>query len=122
VFRFSEGALAHDGGDRVVARSNARETVAGLLGQLYGRDTALAQLVLQLGDGREAVIAQGRKTVGGSVAIGTRCLRNSVAFFSTVARASSASRAGSSMGRVSSCCAVGSRLLFRAFSFTESAG
>jgi len=53
---------------------------------------------LQLRDGREAVIAQGRKTVGGSVAMGTRCLRISVAFFSTIARASSASRAGSSIG------------------------
>ena len=54
--------------------------------------------------------------------MGTRCLRMSIAFFSMVARASSASRAGSSMGRASSGFALGSGADFRVFSFTECAG
>ena len=42
------------------------------------------------------------KTVGGSVSIGTRCARSSVAAFCAFSRASSARRAGSSMFRSSS--------------------
>ena len=122
ALRLRKRALARDGRDRVVARTDARETGAGLLGKLHGRYPAPPERVPKLGDGRIAMIAQGRYTVGGSVAIGTRCLRNSVAFFSTVAFASSASREGSSTGRVSSCFGVGADSLFRVFSFTESAG
>ena len=44
----------------------------------------------------------GLKTVGGSVSIGTRCARISVAAFCAFSRASSARRAGSSMFRSSS--------------------
>ena len=60
ALRFSERALARDGRDGVVARTDARETVAGLFGELHRGDHALAQCVLQLRDGGEAVIAQGR--------------------------------------------------------------
>src|SRR5207244_1521001 len=52
ALRLRKRALARDGRDRVVARTDARETGAGLLGKLHGRYPAPPERVPKLGDGR----------------------------------------------------------------------
>src|SRR5581483_8592019 len=98
--RLAPRALAHDGRDRVVARTLALQEIAVLVGELERGDLVSPERVPQLRDGREAVSAQGRYTVGGSVAIGTRCLRSSCALLSIASRACAASTSGSSLTRV----------------------
>jgi hypothetical protein len=93
----AQRAFAGQRRDGVVLRSFVFEQVAELRGELDRGDLALVERLTQRGDGREPVSAQGRKTVGGSVAIGTRVFRSSAALFSIPSRACCARRAGSSM-------------------------
>src|SRR5207245_8294805 len=103
-FRFVERALRHECGDRVVLRSELCEEVERRASELDRGDASLAERRAELGRRAETNFGEaqsGLKIVGGSVSIGMRCARSSVAAFCTISRASSARRAGSSMFRSS---------------------
>jgi len=99
--RLLERALAGHRRDRVEARTLAREELAGLARELQRGHALPAQQRREVGDGREAEHGHGTNGVGGSTSIASSRARSCVALFSTAARASSASRSGSSIGRSS---------------------
>src|SRR5207237_5781337 len=84
-----ESALWHERRDRVVVRPNALQKLERALRELYRREAALTESGCELANGREPYVARihdGRNTVGGSVSIGTRDARSSIAAFSTFSR------------------------------------
>jgi len=99
--RLGEGALPHERGDRVETPPIGLEQRERRLGELDRRDPLTAKRRRELGDGGVADVDQGRKTVGGSSAIGTSRSRSAAAFFSAASRIWSASTAGSSFGTCS---------------------
>src|SRR2546422_4639073 len=104
ALRLVERALGRQRGDRVVSRSKLSEEIEGCASEFDRGDAPLTESRGELGRGAEPNFGEaqsGLKIVGGSVSIGMRCARNSVAAFCTISRASSASRAGSSMFRSS---------------------
>ena len=80
-------------------RSDLLQEVADLVSELDGGDLSRCERGAKLADRPEAVSAQGRYTVGGSVAIGTFVFRSSAALFSIPSRACVRSRSGSSISR-----------------------